>query len=178
MTYSHLGSCGNHQISANYVVNNLVMCENRVNTHAHTFSSRVFYRKYLRCQRVSKSVFSDFAAFSSDLYLRNGAPPLCVAVCEALHHHIRRYQSALIMPCWKRRIFISTINTKTNMTTEGMKRYERPRMNVINLEIAQMIVTSGDVTVGGWGNGGSLGGGEAEESASRRGEWGNLWYNN
>ena len=25
---------------------------------------------------------------SSDLYLRNGAPPLCVAAQEALHHHI------------------------------------------------------------------------------------------
>lgn len=36
MTYSHLGCCGNRQISANYVVDNLVMCENRVNTHTHT----------------------------------------------------------------------------------------------------------------------------------------------
>ena len=65
------------------------------------------------------------------------------------------------------------------MITEGKKRYEHPRMNVINLEIAQMIATSGDVTVGGWGDGGSLGGGEAEETAnSRRDSWGNLWYNN
>ena len=58
------------------------------------------------------------------------------------------------------------------------KCYERPVTNVIKAELAQMIATSGDVTVGGWGDGGSLGGGEAEESASRRGEWGNLWYNN
>ena len=64
------------------------------------------------------------------------------------------------------------------MSAEGKKRYECPRMNVINLEIAQMIATSGDVTVGGWGDGGRLGGGEAEESVSRRGKWGNLWYNN
>ena len=64
------------------------------------------------------------------------------------------------------------------MIAEGKKRYERPKMNVISLEILQMIAASGDVTVGGWGNGESLGGGEAEESASRRGEWGNLWYNN
>ena len=65
------------------------------------------------------------------------------------------------------------------MITEGKKRYEHPSMNVISLEISQMIATSGDVTVGGWGDGGSLGGGEAEEGASsRRGEWGNLWYNN
>lgn len=70
------------------------------------------------------------------------------------------------------------LTLKKQMITEGKKRYEHPRMNVINLEIAQMIATSGDVTVGGWGDGGSLGGGEAEESASRRGEWGNLWYNN
>ena len=58
------------------------------------------------------------------------------------------------------------------------KCYERPVANVIKAELAQMIATSGDVTVGGWGDGGSLGGGEAEESASHRGEWGNLWYNN
>ncbi len=62
------------------------------------------------------------------------------------------------------------------MIAEGKKRYECPRMNVINLEMSQMITTSTtNVTVGGWGNGGSLEGGEAEESASRRGEWGDLW---
>lgn len=49
------------------------------------------------------------------------------------------------------------------MIAEGKKRYEHPSMTIINLEIAQMIATSGDVTVGGWGDGGSLGGGEAEE---------------
>ena len=65
------------------------------------------------------------------------------------------------------------------MIAEGKKRYEHPSMTIINLEISQMIATSGDVTVGGWADGGSLGGGEAEEGApSRRGEWGNLWYNN
>ncbi|MBQ8603099.1 MAG: hypothetical protein IJ413_11280 [Bacteroides sp.] len=66
------------------------------------------------------------------------------------------------------------------MIAEGKKRYECPRMNVINLEIAQMIATSGngDVIVDGWGNGGSLEGGEAEESVSRCRKWGNLWYNN
>ena len=41
-----------------------------------------------------------------------------------------------------------------------------------------MIATSGNVSVGGWGDGGSIGGGEAEEGTdARRGEWGNLWYN-
>ena len=63
MTYSQFGCCGNHQISANYVVDKLVMCENRVHTHTHThtFSSRVFYRKYLNYQRVGKVLFSGFA---------------------------------------------------------------------------------------------------------------------
>ena len=65
------------------------------------------------------------------------------------------------------------------METKRMKRYVRPRADVVVLEMSQMITTSTtNVTVGGWGNGGSLEGGEAEESASRRGEWGNLWYNN
>ena len=33
--------------------------------------------------------------------------------CSLNHYHlIRRYQSALTVPYWKRRIFISTINTK------------------------------------------------------------------
>ena len=44
------------------------------------------------------------------------------------------------------------LTLKKQMITEGKKRYEHPRMNVINLEIAQMIATSGDVTVGGWGD--------------------------
>ena len=63
MTYSQFGCCGNHQISAKYVMDNLVMCENRVNTH--TFSSRVFYRKYLKCQRVSNSFLHNFGCGSA-----------------------------------------------------------------------------------------------------------------
>lgn len=43
------------------------------------------------------------------------------------------------------------------MIAEGKKRYEHPSMTIVNLEIAQMIATSGDVTVGGWGDGGHLG---------------------
>ena len=40
---------------------------------------------------------------SSDLYLRNGAPPLRVEDCEALHHHITAlpigtYRALLGMP--------------------------------------------------------------------------------
>ena len=57
--------------------------------------------------------------------------------------------------------------------------YERPKTNVVKVELTQMIASSGNVSVGGWGDGGSLGGGEAEEGvAARRGTWGNLWCNN
>ena len=94
MTYSHLGSCGNHQISANYVVNNLVMCENRVNTHSHR---AYFTENILDVKELANQFSAILLHFSSDLYLRNGAPPLRVAVCEALHHHIRRYRSAFIV---------------------------------------------------------------------------------
>lgn len=58
------------------------------------------------------------------------------------------------------------------------EQYTPPIARVIEIETFQMIATSGDVTVGSWGDGGSLGGGEAEGSASRRGKWGDLWYNN
>ena len=34
--YSHFNYCGNSKVSAKYFVDNLVMCENRVNTHTHT----------------------------------------------------------------------------------------------------------------------------------------------
>ena len=33
LTYSLLSGCENHKVFAKYVMNNLVMCENRVNTH-------------------------------------------------------------------------------------------------------------------------------------------------
>ena len=64
------------------------------------------------------------------------------------------------------------------MNPKRKRCYERPKMNVVEMRLTHIIATSGDVTVGGWGDGGNLGGGEAEESASRRGEWGNLWYKN
>ena len=86
MTYSQFGCYGNHQISANYVVDNLVMCENRV----HTFSSRVFYftENILNVKELAIPFFPVLLTVSSDLYLRNGATPLRVAAQEALHHHI------------------------------------------------------------------------------------------
>jgi len=41
MTYSQFGCCENRQIFAKYVMNNLVMCENRVNTHTHILIARI-----------------------------------------------------------------------------------------------------------------------------------------
>ena len=91
MTYSHLGCCGNRQISANYVVDNLVMCENRVNTHTHTHthSHRAYFiENILNTKELAIPFSTVLLTVSSDFYLRNGAPPLRVAAVEALHHHI------------------------------------------------------------------------------------------
>ena len=87
MTYSHLGCCGNRQISANYVVDNLVMCENRVNTHTHSHRA-YFTENILNVKELAIPFSPVLLTVSSDLYLRNGAPPLRVAAREALHHHI------------------------------------------------------------------------------------------
>ena len=62
------------------------------------------------------------------------------------------------------------------------KKYVSPQIREIEIESLEMIAASGNVSVGGWGNGGSLGGGEAEEGvAVRRGTWviwGDLWSDN
>ena len=86
MTYSQFGCCGNHQISANYVVDNLVMCENRVNTYI--LIARIFYRKYLNYQKVGKVLFSGFADIFFRLFSTQYAPPLRVVAVKALHHPI------------------------------------------------------------------------------------------
>lgn len=89
MTYSQFGCCGNHQISANYVVDNLVMCENRVNTHTYIYSHRAYFTENILNVKELAIHFSPvLLTVSSDLYLRNGAPPLRVVAQEALHHHI------------------------------------------------------------------------------------------
>jgi len=93
MTYSQFGCCENRQIFAKYVMNNLVMCENRVNTHTHTHththSHRAYFTNYfLNVKELANPFFSTLLHISSDLYLRNGAPPLRVAARMALHHHI------------------------------------------------------------------------------------------
>lgn len=87
MTYSQFGCCGNHQISANYVVDNLVMCENRVNTHTHSHRA-YFTENILNVKELAIPFSQVLLTVSSDLYLRNGAPPLRVAAPKALHHHI------------------------------------------------------------------------------------------
>lgn len=89
MTYSQFGCCGNHQISAKYVMDNLVMCENRVNTHTHTHSHRAYSTEnILNVKELAIHFSLVLLTVSSDLYLRNGAPPLRVVAQEALHHHI------------------------------------------------------------------------------------------
>ena len=85
MTYSLLDSCGNHSISAKYVVDNLLMCGIRVNTHSHR---AYFIENILIIKELAKSFSPVLLTFSSDFYLRNGAPPLRVAAAEALHYHI------------------------------------------------------------------------------------------
>lgn len=87
MTYSLLDSCGNHSISAKYVVDNLLMCGIRVNTHTHSHRA-YFIENILIIKELAKSFSPVLLTVSSDLYLRNGAPPLRVAAQEALHHHI------------------------------------------------------------------------------------------
>ena len=85
MTYSLLDSCGNHSISAKYVVDNLLMCGIRVNTHSHR---AYFIENILIIKELAKSFSLVLLTVSSDFYLRNGAPPLRVAAAEALHYHI------------------------------------------------------------------------------------------
>ena len=89
MTYSLLDSCGNHSISAKYVVDNLLMCGIRVNTHTHTHSHRAYFiENILNTKELAIPFSTVLLTVSSDLYLRNGAPPLRVVAQEALHHHI------------------------------------------------------------------------------------------
>ncbi len=104
-TYSHLEGCVNSKVYAKYVVNNLVMCENRVNTHTHThtYSHRAYFTNYfLNTKELAKSFFPILLPISLDAYLRNGAPPLRVAVQEALHHHtalqVGTHRALSVMP--------------------------------------------------------------------------------
>ena len=96
-TYSHWENCGDKEIFAKYVVNNLVMCENRVNTHTHTHTHthiltanlRALIYSFLGKSQTGVSRFSSHLSISfSDICSQCGASPLRVAARVALHHHI------------------------------------------------------------------------------------------
>lgn len=42
-------------------------------------------------------------------------------------------------------------------------KYTMPEIQVVSFAAEDIVTASGNVNVGGWGDGGSLGGGEAEE---------------
>ena len=68
-----------------------------------------------------------------------------------------------------------------HMKKKEKNPYIPPRIEIIAMECEQMLALSGgNASVGGWGDGGSLGGGDAEEeeALSRRGAWGDLWSGN
>ena len=85
MTYSLFDSYRNKKVPVKYVVDNLLMCGIRVNTHSH---HAYFIENILIIKELAKSFSQVLLTFSSDLYLRNDAPPLRVAAAEALHYHI------------------------------------------------------------------------------------------
>ena len=93
LTYRYLGRCGDSQVPAKYVVDNLDVCKIRVNTHTHThtFSPRVFYKKHLRNQSIGKTLFQVFAGNSLEFKYTKwcSAPPVAaVSLCPytALPH--------------------------------------------------------------------------------------------
>ena len=89
MTYSLFDSYRNKKVPVKYVVDNLLMCGIRVNTHTHTHSHRAYFTENILNVKELAIHFSPvLQTVSSDFYLRNGAPPLRVAAREALHHHI------------------------------------------------------------------------------------------
>ena len=87
MTYSLFDCYRNKKVSVKYVVDNLLMCGIRVNTHTHSHRA-YFIENILNIKELANLFSRVLLTFSSDLYLRNGAPPLRVAAQEALHHHI------------------------------------------------------------------------------------------
>ena len=57
--------------------------------HTHTHSHRAYFTENILYIKELANLFSTILLHSSsDLYLRNGAPPLRVVAVEALHHHI------------------------------------------------------------------------------------------
>ena len=74
MIYSQFGCCGNRQISAKYVVDNWVMCENRVNTHSH----RAYFTENI-------------------LNVKGLAIPFCI-ILTAVQHYWSKFHTAFLVP--------------------------------------------------------------------------------
>ena len=74
MIYSQFGCCGNRQIPAKYVVDNLVMCENRVNTHSH----RAYFTENI-------------------LNVKGLAIPFCI-ILTAVQHYWSKFHTAFLAP--------------------------------------------------------------------------------
>ena len=55
------------------------------------------------------------------------------------------------------------------------KVYQKPEIEILELELNSIIATSISTDDGSVGNGGESGGGMEAESNRHRGEWGNLW---
>ena len=85
MTYKHLDSCWSLKVPVKYVIDNLLMCGIRVNTHSHR---AYFIENILNTKELAIPFSTVLLTVSSDFYLRNGAPPLRVPAAEALHYHI------------------------------------------------------------------------------------------
>ena len=83
LIYSRVVSCRNRLVPTKYVVDNLVMCENRVNTHSH----RTYFQIILNAKELVKIIFGGFA----DVFLRPLSTQWCsalrVAAVTALHHY-------------------------------------------------------------------------------------------
>ena len=59
--------------------------------------------------------------------------------------------------------------------TKMKKVYQKPEIEILELELNSIIATSISTDDGSVGNGGESGGGMEAESNRHRGEWGNLW---
>ena len=57
------------------------------------------------------------------------------------------------------------------------KVYQKPEIEILELELNSIIATSISTDDGSIGNGGDSEGGKEAESNRHRGEWGNLWAN-
>ena len=75
LTYRHLDRCGDSQVPAKYVVDNLDVCKIRVNTHTHSHRA-YFIKNTLEIKALAKPFFRFLQAIPLNLNIRNGAPPL------------------------------------------------------------------------------------------------------